>query len=84
MATLKPRNTLKVTINPDVNTDLLLAGWPINTQAEIFDAEPERVNVEKGNTSYSIVFTSDGPKLEVWEINDGELGALRGVIDLPV
>lgn len=84
METLKPRNSLKVTINPDVDTDLILSGWPINTQAEIFDKEPERVNIEKGNRSFSIVFTSDGPVLEVWEIDEtGEPAGLLSTTKIP-
>lgn len=85
METLKPRNTLKVTINPDVDTDLILSGWPVNTQTEIFDKEPERFTVEKGNRSISIVLTSDGPVLEVWEIDDaGEPGGLLSTMKIPV
>lgn len=86
MATTKPRNALKVTINPDSETSLTVGGWPINTNPDQdpLDKEPERVNVERDGKSYSFVFTSDGVKVEIWDLeDDGELGGLRHVLDLP-
>lgn len=85
METSRPSNTLKITINPDVNTTLSINGWPINTgNKDPLDFEPERVDIERGRLSYSLVFTSDGPKLEIWDVDEsGELAGLKTSIDLP-
>ena len=83
METTKPRNTLKITINPDATTELVVGGWAINTNPNAIENEPERVDVEKNGLSYSIVFTTDGVKLEVWTVENGELSSLMSVTDIP-
>ncbi len=83
METVKPRNTLKVTIHPDAGTNLTTGGWPINTEPEIFESEPERVSIEKDGISYSLVFEGKSIKLEVWEVDaEGELGILKKTINI--
>lgn len=83
METIKSRAALRVVINPDKNTELSIAGWPINTLPEMF-SEPERVGVEKDGKNYSIVFTDDGPVVEVWNVDgNGQLTAHTHTIKLP-
>ena len=73
-----PTNTLKVTINPDMKTQLVIAGWPINTQPALMSRDEERVDVERDGRNYSIVFDDNGAaRLEIWTITPhGELGKL--------
>jgi hypothetical protein len=76
METIKPRTSLKVTINPDVNTNLILSGWPINTDNSLVP-EPDRVSIEKNGLSYSFVM-GEVIKLECWSIDSlGEPSTLK-------
>ena len=82
METIKTGATLKITINPNATTEVSIGGWAINTNPNL-EREPERVDIEKDGFSYSLVFTSDGVKLETWQVEHGELSALLSVIDVP-
>lgn len=83
METPTTRNSLKITINPDVDTKVDIGGWPINTRPDLIEKEPDRVDVERDSVCYSLVFSSDGPKLEIWEVDDsGELCGMQKIIDL--
>lgn len=79
MASTAPRNPLKITVHPDIDGTFSFGGWPIN-----INQESERVDIERGNKCYSIVFTPEGPILEIWNVDDsGELDGLDRTIHLP-
>ena len=83
METPTSTNSLKVTIHPDNETLLQVGGWPINTNPSM-EREPERIDVEKDGRNYSLIFTTDGVKVEIWEVDENEeLGGLLTTIDLP-
>ena len=74
---------MKITIHPDVETTLEIGGWPINVTPSSLGREPERVDIERQGKVYSVVFTTDGPKVEIWDIDNGELTNLKASVALP-
>ena len=79
METAKPRQEIKVTINPNQNTDLILSGWPIQSGPEEYE-ESSRVALDYNGKSYSLVINNKGAvELEIWQtdVNGDLLGLLQ-------
>lgn len=80
------KNLLRLFVHHNKNTKVYTDSWEINPDSlEGFEQEGERISVQKGNFSISIVFYDESPRLEVWKVGeDGELEYEFANIPIPV
>ena len=75
-------NQFKVTVNTNPDTEVEIREWKLEPTDTV--KEPNRVSVEVGGLSYSLVFREDKPGIEVWSLdNEKELKDIIAHFHLP-
>ncbi len=68
---------MKITLNPTKNEQLELSTWQVND-------EPARVSADFKGMSYELIFSEEGPYVEIWSLDSNrEPEALFDTIRLP-